>query len=371
VVNATTDETTSTPIRRLERARSGRMLAGVCEGLGRYFEVDPVIFRIGFAVAAIAGGAGVLAYVIAVLVIPEEGSRRAIVNLGRHTPTWVPWLLLGLGFLALVDGFDHRRFTFGWGVFVLAGAGWLIWSHEQKHERVRPVDRPTSQASGRTELVEGAIEPDREADREPEPEVEPRPKSVLGRLTLSVLLVGAGVGLLVAQGNDVTGVDVEAFFGGALLVVGAALMIGAWWGRARALIALGVLFTIAAACASVVDVPLRGGIGDRVWEPTAVVRPAYRLGIGDSTLDLTRVTADDIDTDVSVGIGHLRVVVPSDATVDVDAHAGAGQLHVLGRVVDGTDLDESVHSRGGELGKTITLDVRIGVGQLEVVRDAA
>ena len=347
--------------RRLERARSGRMLAGVCEGLGRYFHVDPVIFRIGFVVAVFAGGAGAIAYLVAILVMPEEGARRAPIHLGRHTPTWVPWLLIGIGVLALADGFDHDGFPFFWWLLALGVAAWFLWSRE-----------PSPDATPSPAPEVGDRPPDglpitQNGDEEPA-----RSRSILGRLTLSVLLVGAGVGLAIAgASDDVTGMDVEAFLGGALVVVGAALVVGAWWGRARALIALGVLLTVGAASASVVDVPLRGGIGERRWAPVAAsdVREVYRLGIGEAELDLTRTDADRIATDVSLGVGHLVVMVPRDATVVVDAHTGLGELVVLGRESHGTDLDESVRSPGSELGPTVDLDVRLGVGQLEVIRD--
>jgi phage shock protein PspC (stress-responsive transcriptional regulator) len=369
--------------RRLERARAGRMIAGVCEGLGRYFDIDPVIFRIGFAVATLAGGAGIVAYIVAAVVVPEEGSHRPGLRLPRRMPHWVWWLAFGLVFLGFADGFHNRPFGFGWGVIVLLGAGWLIWSHEQRHPRGRPTtptpappaaadadspaDPPTqSEFSTPRTLETPILWEDREAEAEPEP------RSILSRLTLSVLLVGAGVALALAgQAHDVGGHDVEAAFGIGLLVVAAALFVGAWWGRAKGLIVFGVLFTVLAAAASLVDVPVKGGVGDRTWDPVASVRPAYRLGVGDATLDLTNVAADRVDTKASVGIGHLRVLVPHDATVDVDAHAGLGEVRVLGRTADGSDAERSVVETGSELGPHVTLDVRVGIGQVEVVRDAA
>jgi phage shock protein PspC (stress-responsive transcriptional regulator) len=368
--------------RRLERARAGRMVAGVCEGLGRYFDVDPIIFRIGFAVAAFAGGAGLLAYVIAALVIPEEGSRRAALHFGRKTPTVVMWVLIVLGVLALTDGFHNRPFGFGWGIVVLAGIGWLIWSHEQRRDTPPASSSspapapavahpPTQSDSSALPTVETPILLE-DGEPAPEPEPEARQRSILGRLTLSVLLVGAGAALLLAQqADDVTGRGVESAFAVGLLIVAAALFAGAWWGRALPLIAIGVLFTIAAAGASLFDVPLKGGAGDRTWDPVASVRPAYRLGVGDATLDLSNVAGDRVETKASVGIGHLRVVVPHDATVEVDAHAGLGEVRVLGRTADGTDAERSVREAGSELGPHVTLDVRVGVGQVEVVRDAA
>ncbi len=57
--------------RRLYRSRTDRQLAGVCGGLGEYFGVDPTIVRLIFIVLALAGGPGLLLYIILALVIPE------------------------------------------------------------------------------------------------------------------------------------------------------------------------------------------------------------------------------------------------------------------------------------------------------------
>lgn len=59
--------------RRLYRSREPRMIAGVCEGLGKYFSVDPTLIRLLFVVAAIAGiGGGVLLYLLLWIVVPDE-----------------------------------------------------------------------------------------------------------------------------------------------------------------------------------------------------------------------------------------------------------------------------------------------------------
>src|SRR5947207_2838317 len=60
--------------RRLKRSRDDRLIAGVCGGLGRYFGIDPVIFRVGAVALVFLGGAGVLLYLAAILLVPEEGS---------------------------------------------------------------------------------------------------------------------------------------------------------------------------------------------------------------------------------------------------------------------------------------------------------
>jgi phage shock protein C len=64
----------------LERKRDGRMLAGVCVGLGEYFGVDANLVRLALAIASIFGGLGVLVYVVAWAVVPEQGEKDSILE---------------------------------------------------------------------------------------------------------------------------------------------------------------------------------------------------------------------------------------------------------------------------------------------------
>ena len=68
--------------RRLRRSSSDRMVGGVAGGLGRYFDVDPVLFRIAFVVLVFAGGAGLLAYLGLWLITPSDGEGEAPSNAG-------------------------------------------------------------------------------------------------------------------------------------------------------------------------------------------------------------------------------------------------------------------------------------------------
>lgn len=58
--------------KRLYRSRKNRVLAGVCGGLGEYFNIDPVIIRLIWAVLVLVWGVGILAYLLAWLIIPLE-----------------------------------------------------------------------------------------------------------------------------------------------------------------------------------------------------------------------------------------------------------------------------------------------------------
>ena len=62
----------------LRRAFHGRMIGGVCAGLADYLGIDVTIVRVGFAVFAFMGGAGVPAYLACLLLIPEEGTDQSI-----------------------------------------------------------------------------------------------------------------------------------------------------------------------------------------------------------------------------------------------------------------------------------------------------
>ena len=65
--------------RVLVRRRDGRMLAGVCAGLADYLGLDVTVVRVIWAVVAvITGGAGVLAYLVAWIIIPDEGQQSSI-----------------------------------------------------------------------------------------------------------------------------------------------------------------------------------------------------------------------------------------------------------------------------------------------------
>jgi len=58
--------------KRLYRSKIDRVLGGVCGGLGKYFNIDPVLARVLWAVSFFVGGVGFLAYIIAWIIIPEE-----------------------------------------------------------------------------------------------------------------------------------------------------------------------------------------------------------------------------------------------------------------------------------------------------------
>jgi phage shock protein PspC (stress-responsive transcriptional regulator) len=66
--------------KRLLRRREGRMVAGVCTGLAAYFGIDVNLVRLGFGVFTVFYGLGVLIYLIAWAILPEEGEKSSILE---------------------------------------------------------------------------------------------------------------------------------------------------------------------------------------------------------------------------------------------------------------------------------------------------
>lgn len=61
--------------KRLYRSKGDRMLCGVCGGIAEYFDIDPTLVRLGWALFCALGGSGIIAYIIAAVIIPESPER--------------------------------------------------------------------------------------------------------------------------------------------------------------------------------------------------------------------------------------------------------------------------------------------------------
>ena len=367
----TIDPTTveEAPPRRLVRVDEGRWLGGVAAGLGRYFDVNPLVYRIAFVALAFAGGTGILLYLAAWLVIPAEShvDSAAVQALREHRDR--PWLLLGVGLLlfsaVLVVSESDLWIGIGnlWLAALLGGAALLWWHLAHRDERgTRPAAPAVDRTTAPTEPSAAAAQP------------APRPrKPSLTLPVLGVLLAVAGLlGLLAVL--DVYEIDLDLAFAAALAITGVAIAVGAFVGyRVGALVPLGLLLLGGFAFAASLPVSLSAGIGDKVERPVdaAVLEQSYEYGIGDYELDLTNVALAEGETHmgVSLGIGSLVVTLPDDVAVEIDAHAGAGEVNVLGATDDGIGADREIQLPGSEPdAPTLALDASVGFGQIEVRR---
>lgn len=108
----------------MRRSRDDRVIGGVCGGLGRYLGVDPVLLRIALVILAIAGGGGILIYLVAWVLIPVE---REGEDLGEARPAQadatrliVGGLLIAFGTILLLNLSLPRLGRFFWPLALIA-----------------------------------------------------------------------------------------------------------------------------------------------------------------------------------------------------------------------------------------------------------
>jgi phage shock protein PspC (stress-responsive transcriptional regulator) len=363
--------------RRLRRRTADRVIGGVAGGIGDYLNVDPVLIRAAFAGLMIFGGAGLVLYVLGWLLIPEDGHQHSVVEaalrqvVGRAGRLGV--VVLVLATIAILSPWVTG---YGGAIYVQADVFWalaivlvgIVLLLPPGRTRVaEPGSSAFTAAPAQPEIQEAAIA----AHWGPAVAAPPRERSPLGWYALAGVLVGLGVIAVVANLATVRVVPGQ-YFGAGLLALGIGLIVGAWWGRARLLILLGLVALPAAVAAAFLTVPLEGGIADDSFRPenVAEVQPAYHLLGGRLLLDLTALQAghDAVTVGASVGIGDLYVMVPRDAIVEVNGTVEGGQLVLLGRVHSGTALADRVSDAGEGGGATLILNLEVGIGSIWVER---
>ncbi|MGW0900290.1 PspC domain-containing protein [Streptomyces goshikiensis] len=419
----------------LRRGRRDKVLAGVCGGLGRYFDLDPVIFRIVLGVLAVTGGIGLIFYGFAWLLLPlegEEDSEAKKLLTGRvegATLAAVFAALIGCAlFLSMLD--NGGLGVFSALVIVAVGAG-AYWS--QRSRAAQPPQAPAAPAAQRTPqraphspappetqapptpggpswwrdpLVKDGTTgpvgasgylwgPDDDAAPAAAPGVPAAPEPVRtpaaprggigGRLFVLAVLAG-GVATASVWHGSALGHALQIGLATALAVFGLGLLVSSVRGRTGfgtillAMITAGLL-----AGASALPREIGTDWRDVAWRPAAVqdVRPVYEAGTGLATLDLSHLDVPKGTTlKVRAGIdaGRLKVIVPREVTARADI-----DVRTLGDVQLPGDREEDVRLRSGgeqrqvtlppaagtEAGGTIELHLSAGVGQVEVARAAS
>ena len=66
--------------KKLYRSESDRRLAGVCGGIAEYFDVDSTLIRLAFVFFVLAAGSGILAYILAAIVMPNESDVEMVIK---------------------------------------------------------------------------------------------------------------------------------------------------------------------------------------------------------------------------------------------------------------------------------------------------
>lgn len=364
--------------RRLTRSKDERIVAGVCAGIGEYLDIDPVIPRVVLAVLAVFGGVGIVLYAAAWLLVPEVDApstrlERWIKGHGGNRRRDVVVAVIAVLALFMVTG----AHAFPWRLNRILVVITLVLAATALVARWRP-SSPSAPASASARAVA-------ETDHPPNPvgtipatgqdatlllempgtAVAAETRSWLGWLSVGAVLLVAGVLSLLAL-TGAAHPQVPDVLAATVAVLGAGLVVGAFFGRARGMIALGVILLTALAVADATPRNLTWSAGSRIWAPTTASASApYVLGAGDATLDLSQLGPGPATIVGRLGAGRLVVILPAGRPVNIVARTSAGRILIVGREEDGV----GVLVRRAAVG-TLSLDLRVGYGDLEV-RNAA
>jgi hypothetical protein len=364
------------------------------------------------------GGFGLLAYLIAWLLVPVAGSDQSLASAVLRRPPSGLRSYVGAGLILLAVAILASAFSEPSVIWAIALIAFGIFLFRQ--DDLDPPDRrpppggggpgpttataplpavpPAPTTTATTELLapppvsdrgtsplppdvpvwSPPPPPDQAAAWGPPPPRRPRRRAFLGPLTFAVALIATGLALALDNLGvvDLSLGQVLAVF---LTVLGAGMLVGTWWGRAWGLIPVGLLAVpVVALTALAGSVPVKGGVAERLFQPTtpAEVRSGYRLAGGELVLDLSKVRfgpgAPPIQA--SVAGGRLLVVVPDEVAANVRGRVGVGSLDLLGHVDTGAQVDSSVTEpptkppARGTTAPTVRLDLQAGYGVIEVRR---
>jgi phage shock protein PspC (stress-responsive transcriptional regulator) len=326
--------------RRIRRSRQDRVIGGVCGGLGRYFKTDPIFFRIGFIALAFLGGAGLLLYLAALLLMPAEDSGAAVVAQGGEGRNRA-FVIAGVVVILLFAW----PFLLGGGLVaaglliplaLLVGAGVLVWW-----------------------LVSGEG-----------PSGEPKDIARRAALGVGILIL---CGMVALAGAFAAAAGPDWLVAVVVIAAGAAIVAGAFLKPIRWLVLPAIALALAAGTVAAAGIDLDGGVGDRDYRPASSgdLEDRYELGIGDLAVDLrdTELPSGDVPLEIDLGMGEARLLVPEDVCVATTADVGMGNVSFFGRNNDGVDID--FDERPDAAGDTtrILLDAEIGLGELRVSHD--
>ncbi|MER5439283.1 PspC domain-containing protein [Streptomyces sp. NPDC002790] len=417
------DPTPARPLRGFRRDRRYKTLGGVCAGLGRQCDMDPVIFRIGLSVLAVTGGVGLIFYGFAWLFVPyedeDENEFRKLLTGRVDGPglAAIVTALVGCGvFLSMLNNGGALTFAVVLAL-LLAGAGY--WSQARRTADPDPVAAqavadapPEAQAppvargpswwrdpivkDGTHDGGTGYLWGPPGAEERPAaarfgswrgpvsagPAAPPRPAGPrgIGALTFLGALIAGGIGTGVTWDERTLDASLQTGLACALAVFGLGIAVSAFRGRTGvgsillALITAGLL-TASAALPS--NISTQWARTD--WAPAraADVRPNYELGSGDGTLDLSKVDiakGATTATHVEVGAGRARIVLPPDADAELHLEVGVGAIRLPADVSRDVDirpgLDRNITIPAAKASGTIEVHVEVGLGQVEVDRAA-
>ncbi len=375
--------------RLLRRNRSNRVAAGVASGLGDYFGIDPVLFRVLFATSAFFGGAGILAYLLAWAAIPEEGTQHAPIDgwvsalRRRKVPVWLVVVVGGL--LLWLAAFSWWAPGPLFPVLAVVVLMVVFFTRREFRSATPPAAPPVSFTKADSQ------------DTETEPTAPPaeqptwvrdarawfdesraaarlrRRRSLPIRLAVLIALVVDLTTLGIA--DAVHGVQFQWYFWSVLIILAAGILAGLvsrrWSWSLLSLVPVALVGAVAFAGS---HASLHDGIGQREWKPAGAPAAQYKLMFGQGILDLRAMPAPTAPTtiDVTVGAGQVKIFAPKSMNLTVLANVHFGQVHVDGENHSGhggVGLSRTIDPPATATGAPVTVDVHVADGDIAVEHD--
>lgn len=387
---------------RLRRSSTDRHVAGVAGGLGRHLDVDPVILRVAFVVFTFFGGAGLILYGAGWLLVPADDEPNAKIDLEPRTRSGALILVGVIAALATIG--DMLGGTDFWVPFPLLAVALVVWFIVSRRERRQarkaaypaytgfpgqapapgwvggPANPPAQGWVGEpvedagtavTASYQGPITPPFQPVPYAPKQRDPRKRGPI-LFWYAVPLIALGLGTLgIVDASGVAVAD-SAYPALALGIIATLLVVGAFWGRAGGLIAIGLvaaLVTAGATAASEFD----GGQKKERPTTAAQVDDDYWLDSGEYTIDLSQL-ADPAalagrTLDMGVGVGRLEVIIPSGVDLQIDGEIGGpGSIRFLDDgEKGGINIKDDTRVDTPGTTKTVELDLFVGIGEIVVV----
>lgn len=364
------------------RRRDHRWIGGVCSGIATRLNIDPVLVRIAAVLAGLFFGVGITVYLLAWALLPDDAgsihAERAWRE--RHPGSVILVVITALSVLNIGDRNDRGG---GTGLFavLVAGGLWYLLTRSTTAQRVaglgtggaaadRPVPEPLASRDPQPHPYpqdrlpgEPLWTPPKPAYAAPAAQAAPRrrtggPFALLLALGLSLLVYHGTQALLPADQSTAQLLGMTAV----VIVLALMVVVLGLAGRRGGLLSLITpLLAIGVAAASFggssLGVDLDAGMGERTWRPTTVadLQGTYEWAFGDAVLDLSALDATAVagkTTKVRLGMGQLKVIVPENAPVTMNASVRGGQLGWE------DDAGERLRDDGSRVSRTLDFEGR-------------
>lgn len=383
----------------LVRPREGRVLAGVSQGLANRFDLPNWVPRAFFVVTAFFGGLGLALYAAGwALIRSDDESESPAERFFDGASSTKSWIGIGLIFIAALILLENLTFFSG-GVVFAAGllvVGVLLYlghipietSGAKSQEGVQQVTINTSVESPATHTespsdssaVDGASHAGGGTPPTPTPTppllppsaAQPKEQSILGRITIGVMLLAMGV---LAVLDNFEGVPVypepRHYLALAVTILGVGLLVGAIAGRARWLILVAVVLVPTMLFSPAFEYEWTSETFDEFHSPTTFdeVNEFYSLDIGNLVIDLTELPWDGelIDINARVDAGNIEIRIPHSVGLVGNASVDIGHVGAPDRESSGLGNPNLAFDDPRQAG-TVNLDAHVDLGNIDIRR---